>query len=49
MRCGEGMDISQEAPEGNADRAQGLGHCLREGQAHTLARRTDAAIPKLAI
>lgn len=35
--CGGGKDISQETPEGNADRAQGLGHRLRNSQAQPLA------------
>lgn len=34
------MDTPQGTPEGNADRAQGLGHRLRNSQAQTLPRRT---------
>lgn len=40
-RRGGGKDTPSGAPVGNADRAQGLGHRLRNSQAQTLPRRTD--------
>ena len=38
---GEGKgSLLAEVPEGNADRAQGLGHRLRKSQAQSLPRHT---------
>ena len=42
---GGGKDTSQEAPEGNADRAQGLGHRLRNSQAQPLAPPHQLPLP----